>query len=65
MTDLVFNGACGRTPDEDSIEYAVLAACCTRRAWPYMALVAQRGDFERAIDALRELGWGFEWVTLQ
>ncbi len=62
--DLVFDGKSGVLPAPDTVEFAVLQACADRRAWPYMKRL-ERGDFERAIDRLRDLGWGFQWVSLQ
>ena len=58
--DLVFTGKRGKTPDEDSVEYLILRACCSESVWPDV-LVLKPEDFERAIDRLKQMGWGFEW----
>ena len=62
--DLIFNGQQGRLPAQESVERLVLEACSDRRAWPRLKRL-EPGDFEWAIDRLRALGWGFEWVSLQ
>jgi len=62
MSDLIFNGQRGALPDEDSTEYRVLAACCDERAWPRQGFGMT--EFEMAIERLRLMGWGFDWVTL-
>jgi hypothetical protein len=60
--NLVFTGEQGKFPEQDSIEFLVLAACTSEMVWP--DLVLEEGDFERAIDKLKALGWGFEWVEI-
>lgn len=62
--DLHFNGTVGRMPwpSMDNLEYLMLAACSDERFWPCL-----RGhtveELAAAIDSLRALGWGFEWIT--
>lgn len=62
--DLVFDGRTGRMPPPDSVEFMVLEACADRRAWGGLKAL-EPGDFERAIERLRGMGWGFAWATLQ
>ena len=63
MSDLYFDGSVGDYPPTDSVEWKVLAACADVGAWKPV-LVLAREDFETAINKLRDLGWGFQWVTL-
>lgn len=62
--NLHFNGAVGAVPDPESSEWIVLEACADEKAWPRIKRLA-RGEFEDAIDRLRNMGWGFEWISLQ
>lgn len=62
--DLHFDGRVGVDPEPESVEWIVLAACADRRGWPEIRRLV-RGQFEDAIERLREMGWGFEWVTRQ
>ena len=64
--DLRFDGTRGQTPDEDSLEYMLLQACSVedRKLWRELKK-ARYLELERAINRLRRLGWGFEWITWQ
>ena len=64
MGDLYFDGRVGLPPEPASVEWIVLEACADKRAWPRIKSLA-RGEFESAIERLRHMGWGFEWVTFQ
>lgn len=62
--DLIFTGKRGELPEEDSVDYDILAACSSPSDWEGV-LDLTADEFEEAITRLKQLGWGFEWISVQ
>lgn len=66
MKSLFFNGKSGYPPEPGTLEFIFLQGCTDENAdvWMYLSK-CPRWEIESVISHLRDMGWGFEWVTLQ
>lgn len=66
MKSLFFNGRTGYLPEPGTLESIFLEGCTNENEdiWNYLSK-CPAWEIEAVVKHLREMGWGFEWVTLQ
>lgn len=65
MKSLFFNGRTGYLPDPGTLEFTFLQGCTdeSEDVWESLSKCSA-WEIEDVVRRLREMGWGFEWVTL-